>query len=239
MGIPFPCHMVNKMKKTRTTKEHIKAISAVGLFCAIAYVCCVLFHFKAGFLTFDLKDAVMTVGAMIFGPIYGVAMAVIVAIIEGLTISSTGVYGFIMNVLSSVTFVGIASLIYMVRRTMRGAVAGIITASVSMVAVMIAANILITPFYMNVPRGEVIALIPTLLLPFNLTKAIFNSAVVFIIYKPIITAMRNAGFIVSEVKREASANRRPNYSVMIIAAIVGIVALLFFFLKLNGSFTFG
>ena len=71
------------------------------------------------------------------------------------------------------------------------------------------------------------------------TKAIFNSAVVFIIYKPIITAMRNAGFIVSEVKREASANRRPNYSVMIIAAIVGIVALLFFFLKLNGSFTFG
>ena len=72
-----------------------------------------------------------------------------------------------------------------------------------------------------------------------LYKAIFNSAVVFIIYKPIITAMRNAGFIVSEVKREASANRRPNYSVMIIAAIVGIVALLFFFLKLNGSFTFG
>ena len=139
------------MKRTITKHEHIKALSAVGLFCALAYVCCVLFHFKAGFLTFDLKDAVMTVGAMIFGPVYGVAMALIVAIIEGITISSTGVYGFIMNVLSSVTFVGIASVVYKLRRTMSGAVIGIAAASLSTVAVMMAANVLITPFYMNGP----------------------------------------------------------------------------------------
>ncbi len=227
------------MKKTLSRHEHIKALSAVGLFCALAYVCCVLFHFKASFLTFDLKDAVMTVGAMIFGPVYGIAMAVVVAIIEGITISSTGIYGFIMNVLSSVTFVGIASLVYKLRRTMSGAVVGISIASVSTVAVMMAANIFITPFYMNVPRGEVIALIPTLLLPFNLTKVIFNSAVVFIIYKPIITAMRHAGFIVTEVRAEASAGGKPRVSVMLIAFIVAAIALVFFFLKLGGSFSLG
>ena len=227
------------MKRTITKHEHIKALSAVGLFCALAYVCCVLFHFKAGFLTFDLKDAVMTVGAMIFGPVYGVAMALIVAIIEGITISSTGVYGFIMNVLSSVTFVGIASVVYKLRRTMSGAVIGIAAASLSTVAVMMAANVLITPFYMNVPRGDVIALIPTLLLPFNLTKVIFNSAVVFIIYKPIITAMRHAGFLVTESRAEYSEYKRPNLAVMIIAICVEALTLLFFFLKLNGSFTFG
>ena len=227
------------MRKTITKHEHIKALSAVGLFCALAYVCCVLFHFKAGFLTFDLKDAVMTVGAMIFGPVYGVAMALIVAIIEGITISSTGVYGFIMNVLSSVTFVGIASVVYKLRRTMSGAVIGIITASLSTVAVMMAANVLITPFYMNVPRGEVIALIPTLLLPFNLTKVIFNSAVVFIIYKPIITAMRHAGFIVTEVRSEQSVGAKPRISVMLIASAVAVATLLFFFLKLNGSVSVG
>jgi riboflavin transporter FmnP len=227
------------MKNNFTKQKHIKALSAVGLFCALAYVCCVLFHFKAAFLTFDLKDAVMAVGAMIFGPVYGVAMALIVAIIEGITISSTGVYGFIMNVLSSITFVGIASIIYKLRRTMSGAVIGIIAASLSMVAVMMAANVLITPFYMNVPRGEVIALIPTLLLPFNLTKAIFNSAVVFIIYKPIITAMRHAGFVVTEARTERSEYKRPNIAVTIIAICVAAATLLFFFLKLNGSFTFG
>ena len=227
------------MKNNFTKQKHIKALSAVGLFCALAYVCCVLFHFKAAFLTFDLKDAVMAVGAMIFGPVYGVAMALIVAIIEGITISSTGVYGFIMNVLSSITFVGIASLIYKLRRTMSGAVIGIIAASLSMVAVMMAANVLITPFYMNVPRGEVIALIPTLLLPFNLTKAIFNSAVVFIIYKPIITAMRHAGFVVTEARTERSAYKRPNIAVTIIAICVAVATLLFFFLKLNGSFSIG
>ncbi len=227
------------MKNNFTKQKHIKALSAVGLFCALAYVCCVLFHFKAAFLTFDLKDAVMAVGAMIFGPVYGVAMALIVAIIEGITISSTGVYGFIMNVLSSITFVGIASLIYKLRRTMSGAVIGIIAASLSMVAVMMAANVLITPFYMNVPRGEVIALIPTLLLPFNLTKAIFNSAVVFIIYKPIITAMRHAGFVVTETRTERSEYKRPNIAVTIIAICVAVATLLFFFLNLNGSFSIG
>ena len=181
----------------------------------------------------------MTVGAMIFGPVYGVAMALIVAIIEGITISSTGVYGFIMNVLSSVTFVGIASVVYKLRRTMSGAVIGIAAASLSTVAVMMAANVLITPFYMNVPRGDVIALIPTLLLPFNLTKVIFNSAVVFIIYKPIITAMRHAGFLVTESRAEYSEYKRPNLAVMLIAICVAALTLLFFFLKLNGSFTFG
>ena len=44
----------------------------------------------------------MTVGAMLFGPVYGLAMSVIVGLIEFVTISSTGVYGLIMNVLAMV-----------------------------------------------------------------------------------------------------------------------------------------
>lgn len=235
--------MKNTSNSSSTTK-HIRTLSAVGLFCALAYVCCVIFHFKASFLTFDIKDAVMSIGAMIFGPIYGVAMAFIVALIEGITVSSTGIYGFIMNVLSSVTFVGISSFVYNRRRTFTGALIGMISASVMTVLIMMLANLLITPFYMNVSRADVAALIPTLLLPFNTTKVIFNSAVVFLLYKPIITAMRHAGFMSFVHDRTHTRNNSSPRTVLSIvvtavAALVAVVALIYFFMELGGSINVG
>lgn len=229
-----------KSTSNRINKDHIKTVTAVGLFSALAYVCCVLFHFKAGFLSFDLKDAVMAVGAMIFGPIYGVAMAIIVAIIESLTISTTEFYGFIMNVLSSCTFVGVAGLIYSRHRTIKLAVVGITAASLTTVAVMMLANYLITPLYMQVSRSDVVSLIPTLLLPFNLTKTVFNSAVVFIIYKPIVTAMRTSGFLVSnDGVNSVKKNGKLSLTVSVIAISIAAAALIFFFVKLGGSFSVG
>ena len=55
-----------KSNKTRTffSNEKARALAAVGVFTALAYICCVLFHFKVSFLSFDLKDAVMAIGAI-------------------------------------------------------------------------------------------------------------------------------------------------------------------------------
>ena len=52
-------------KRTSYKSSNIRTITAIGLFSAIAFVLCLVFHFKAAFLTFDLKDSVMTVGAML------------------------------------------------------------------------------------------------------------------------------------------------------------------------------
>ena len=234
------------MSNSSKNIKRIRTLVAVGVFSALAYVCCVLFHFKAAFLTFDLKDAVMTVGAMFFGPMYGSAMSLIVAIIEALTISDTGPYGFIMNVLSSCTFVCIGSLVYCKRRTLTGAISGLVCASVAMVIVMLGANMLITPYYMNVARSEVAALIPTLLLPFNATKAIFNSSIVFLLYKPVSTAIRSAGFMpVGSDKgmikaSEKGSRRNIKQIIMIILALaIAVVSMLYFFRELGGKFIFG
>lgn len=228
-------HSLNK-------SNHVRKLTAVGLFCALAYVCCVVFHFKASFLTFDLKDAVMSVGAMIFGPVYALVMAFIVTFIEAVTISSTGIYGFIMNFLSSSVFVGVGSLIYTKKRTIGGAVLGVSIASAFTVGVMMLANLLITPFYMNVPRADVAAMIPTLLLPFNITKVIFNSAVVFIIYKPIITAMRASGFLsaagIEKSREESKPRRKMSIVITITAFLAAAAALVYFYLYLNGSVSF-
>lgn len=220
-------------------RNHIKKLTAVGLFSAIAYVCCVMFHFKAGFLTFDLKDAVMTVCGMIFGPVYGISCALIVALIEAVTISDTAVYGFIMNMLSSCTFIGVSSIIYSRRRTIPMAVISMTAASLATVAVMMVANLFITPYYMGVDRAAVGAMIPTLLLPFNATKAVFNSSVVFILYKPVVTAIRSAGFFKVNDNGSVKIKAKRTIPVTLIALAIAVATLVFFFVYLKGSFDFG
>ncbi len=225
------------MSQSKSKSTDIRTLVAVGVFAALAFVCCVLFHFKAAFLSFDLKDAVMTIGAMLFGPLYGFAMALIVCIIESLTISTTEVYGFIMNILSSTVFVCVGSLVYTRKRTMTGALLGIVLSVISMVGVMVAANLLITPYYMGVSRSEVVALIPVLILPFNITKAVVNASLVFLLYKPMSTALKHAGFRINSMQTGAP-DKRKSLAVTIIAAAFCILACLYFFLCLGGKFTF-
>ena len=57
--------------KSYSNKNKIKNMTFIGLFCAMAFVCVVLLNFKVNFLTFDLKDAVMTICGMFFGPLAG------------------------------------------------------------------------------------------------------------------------------------------------------------------------
>lgn len=221
---------------------------AIGVFTALAYVCCVVFHFKVSFLSFDLKDAVMTVAAMLFGPMYGLGMVVAVSLIEFVTISGTGVYGLIMNVISSTTFVCVGSAIYSHRRNFSGALIGAAASVVATVAVMMGANMLITPYYMHVSVDKVAAMLPTLLLPFNLTKALFNASLVFIIYKPIGAAIHAAGFTSFSREKNAgagiisgdvNANRMRGVLTTAIAAVIAAATLVFFFVTLGGSFEIG
>ena len=234
------------MNAQTKSREKLKTIVACGVFAAFAYICCVLFHFRVSFLSFELKDAVMAVGAMSLGPVAGAAMVAIVCLVELVTISSTGVYGLVMNLLSSMTYVCIGSAIYHRHRTMRGAVVGTIAASVATVAVMIAANCVITPAYMHVQTAEVLAMIPTVLLPFNVTKTVFNSAVVFLLYKPVTNALVSAGFLqkrasagMENASTEAMAKVKSRRSIFVpvISAVLMIVCLLYFFLVLDGNFT--
>lgn len=234
------------MSTTTYRSTRTRTIVAIGVFAAFAYVCTFIFHFKAGFLSFDLKDAVMTVAAMLFGPIYGLAMSLIVSTIESLTIGSTGVYGFLMDILSSCTFICIASFVYSRMRNMIGALLGMLLSIVCMTAVMIGANLIITPFYMGVTASDVAAMIPTLLLPFNLTKALFNACLVFLLYKPVSRALRLAGFTTLNAQKTSGTaeliteKKNTKFSSLIVttaAVLIGILSLLYFFFVLQGSFS--
>ena len=52
-----------------------------------------------------------------------------------------------------------------------------------MIAVLIPANLIITPLFLGIPTEAVLAMIPTIILPFNLLKVALNTVIVFILYK--------------------------------------------------------
>lgn len=175
-------------------KVNVQKIVGIAMFAALAFVVSLVFRFPVMFLTFDAKDAIITLAGFIFGPLSAVVTSLLAATIE-LTISDTGIYGFIMNFASSATFSFTASLIYKYKRTFLGSMIAFYSATVVLTLVMVGLNICITPFYMGAPREVVIDLIPTVLFPFNLAKALMNSAIAMLLYKPVITALRRAKLI--------------------------------------------
>ena len=214
-------------------KNSIKKLTVISLLMAMAYLCTFMFKFKVGFLTFDFKDAFLSIIAFLYGPLYAVISAVIVAFFELISISETGIYGFLMNSISSVAFAATCGIIYRYKHNFSGAVLGSIVAVFVMTIVMAFANLFITPYYMNVSRSDVAQLIPTLLLPFNFIKGCVNAGILWIIYKPITTVFKKAGLI-----KSSSATNKTKFGIMTIISIVVItICVLLIYFWLNGSFS--
>ncbi len=207
-------------------------LGVMAMFVAISYVAVCIFHIKVSFLTFDIKDALIAVAGMLYGPLSAITISVTVALIEMFTISETQLYGLIMNILSSVAFTATASLIYKYKRNLFGAVLGLVSGVMTVTAVMMAFNLLVTPFYMGVTIGEVAKLIPTLLLPFNFIKSLMNASLVMMIYKPIVTALRRAGAIKGAKAGTESYkfDRRSVFVTLISIFIMAASLVIFFFI---------
>ncbi len=224
--------------------EKIKKIVMIAMFSAIAFVTtvvCGYFPKVAGFLSLEVKDSVIVLCSLILGPVSGLAIAIIVPIIESFTISVTGWYGLIMNVLSSATFVLVTGMIYKYKRTFYGAIAGLLAGIFSVTAVMILANLFITPLYLryvlSVPAtmNTVVEMIPTILLPFNFIKATLNAALVLLFYKPISTALKKMGVLESTgsnvVKNTNAKYRSALVTAISLVIIVVSFVIIFFVLK--------
>jgi ECF transporter S component (folate family) len=228
------------MKSTTNNSQKVKRLTIIALFCAMSFIVSLIFPIKVMFLTLDFKDTISTICGMFFGPISGLFCAVIVPFIEFLY-SDTGVYGLIMNLLSSITFVGVSTLIYKYRKTIWGAVAGLVTAACTTVAVMLVANLFITPYYMGVTQEAVIELIPKVIFPFNLVKTILNAGIAMLIYKPISKVLKRMGVAkaLSTSKDGANINIQPNKTrslvVTLVSAIIVIIAFIVLFFVLGGK----
>lgn len=168
-----------------------RKLTAIGMLCALAYAAA-----AAGrvplilFLKYDPKDVVIAAGGLLFGPLAALSIAVAVSFAEMLTVSETGGWGLLMNVLSSCCFACTAAYVHQKRRTLRGAAAGLLCGWGCMVLVMPLWNYLIAPIYMGLPREAVAALLLPAFLPFNLIKGGLNAALSLVLYRILVPALR-------------------------------------------------
>ena len=220
---------MSNIRSRAESVQKIKKLVVLAVFCALAYVAMIVTAWiKVMFLTFDAKDTVITVAGLLFGPVASLVISFTVAFIEFITVGDTGVYGFIMNFLSSAVFSVTCAMIYKYKKNMKGAVIGLVSASLAMTAFMLLFNLFITPLYMGVAVGEVAKMIPTLFLPFNLTKGILNAALVLVIYKPVSTALKSAKLLprnsldVPDDGLTAGERRKKNLLFSLVVTFIGL-----------------
>ena len=230
------------MKQQSKMTERIKKLTVIGMFAALAYVLHFI-HIPVGFLNLDFKDVVMAVAGMYFGPIAGLTLSILVPLLEFPT-GSTGVYGLLMNIVSSSAFVGTASLIYRFKKTLSGAIISLCSAVLAMTAIMMLANLWITPYYMGVQIEAVAAMIPTTLLPFNAIKAILNAALTLCLYKPMTVLLRKNGFGKQGSAQSNTENmdpsllRRRTVLVAVVGGMIAVIALCIIFFVMGGTIAF-
>ena len=219
-------------------KIEIKKIAVSAIVVALAFVVTmVTAQFKVQFLSLDLKDAVLSVISLLFGPYYGFLSVIAVSLLEFITISSTGWYGLVMNIISSGTFALVVGFIYRYKRSFSGAIIAAVSTVFSVTAVMLLANIFITPFYlelMGAPRSMALEMLPTVLLPFNLCKATLNSALMLLIYKPFTTALKKCGLVESSNNVKYRFNiKSALLTVISLTLIIAVITYMVLMLKLG------
>lgn len=209
----------------------VRRLTTMGVLCAMAWAVAAIIRIPivpaASFLKFDVKDVILGIGALIYGPVPGLLMSVVVSLIEMLTVSESGIIGFLMNVFASAAFICTASLIYKRHRNMKGAVVGLGLGVVLMTVVMLLWNFIITPFYMGVAREVVQAMLIPAILPFNLLKGCINAALILLLYKPVVSAMDKRNLTPSRNTQAESRSSKIGTIALAVFILVSCVLLIY------------
>ena len=175
----------NYIKKSKiSTVMLAKLAMMIAISCVLVLLIRIPFP-PAPFLVYDPADIPIYIATFAFGPVAGLIVTIIVSLIQAFALGGDGVYGFIMHVASTGMFAIVAGLIYSKHKTKKRAIIAIIAGIIVMTLAMCVANYYVTSAFMGVPRKVVLAMLPTIVIPFNLLKGGINGFVTFLIYKRI------------------------------------------------------
>lgn len=172
-----------------TSQNKTLKLAKMGMLVAISVVLVYLVHFPifpaAAFLEYDPADIPIFIGTFAFGPMAGLLLVIVTAVIQGTTVSAvSGIYGIIMHILATGSFVLVAGNLYKGKKNKKEAVIALVAGVITMTVVMVIANLIITPYFMGCPVSVVKDLM-VFIVGFNLIKAGVNSVITFFLYKRI------------------------------------------------------
>ncbi len=162
----------------------------------------------APFLKYDPADVPILIGTLVYGPVAGLILTVVVSFIQSFMLhGSGGIIGFIMHVIATGAMVLVAGSLYTwIKRsaetklasdstienaiyckkkpsTMTWAAVSLAAGTIAMTVAMMGMNLVLTPIFMGTPVDAVIKLMLPAIVPFNLIKAGLNSVAAFLVYK--------------------------------------------------------
>ncbi len=204
------------------SQERTKKMVTLAMLTALSYVVMYVGRIPIVlFLKYDPKDVIIAIASFIYGPMSGVGISVVVSLIEMFTVSNTGGWGLLMNILSTCAFIVPAAVLYRKKRTIRRAVEGLVIGVILMTAVMLLWNYLITPIYMKAPREEIVGMLLPIFAPFNLLKGGLNTALTLLLYQPVSVGLRRAKLLPpSDAVIDPAAKRRLSLGVTLLSLVL-------------------
>lgn len=159
--------------------NQINKLALTGLFVAISYIAVAIFEIPllpgAEFLKYDAKDVFFVLAACLLNPIYSLLMCFAVPFLQLITISKSGIIGFIMNFLACLSFVMPVSIMVQKKRSLRNLVIGLLIGIVSLNITMQLWNYIFTPLFIpSMTRAKMLPFMLKFVLPFNLLKGAIN-----------------------------------------------------------------
>lgn len=173
-------------------------LTKLGIMAAVSIVLLMIVRLPfppAPFLVYDPADIPIYITAFAFGPIEGLLVTFVVCVIQAFMLGGDLFYGFIMHFVATGIVAVIIGMMYKKNKTRKTAIIALVTGVIVTTLVMCVMNLLVTPHYMGAPVEAVMAMIPTVIIPFNLLKAGLNSLVTFLVYKRISVLLRRESVI--------------------------------------------
>lgn len=177
-------------------KKNTEFIAKLAVMTAVSLVLLLIVRIPfppAPFLVYDPADVPIYITAFAFGPAAGLAVTFAVCFLQAFALGGDGLYGFLMHFVATGVVVLIIGMLYKRMKTKKMAMISLIIGVVLTTVIMCLMNLLVTPAYMGAPVSAVVAMIPTVIIPFNLLKAGLNSILTFLLYKRISVLLHNEG----------------------------------------------
>jgi len=210
-----------------------KKLTALAMLSAIAFIMSALIRVPVVlFLRYDPKDIIITIAGFVYGPMAAFLVTLVVAFVQMFTISQTGPWGFLMNVIASASFCCTAAYIYKIKPNTKGVIIGLAAAFFVSTAIMMLWNYTIVPMYMpGVTREAVAPLLLTAFLPFNLISNGLNAAFTVLLFKHVKKILQTANLLPPLIERDEYA--RINIG-LILAAVFVALSCIMWVLSLRG-----
>ena len=174
---------------TPEKKINVRWLTTMGMLAAIGIVLVAFIEVPlfpaAPFLKYDPADIPILIGTMLYGPLSGVILTIIVSFVQSFMIhGSGGPIGFVMHVIATGAMTIVLGNIFMrSKKTRVNAAVALTFGALAMTIAMIGMNLVLTPIFMNTPIDAVLKILVPVIIPFNLIKAGINSVVTFVLYR--------------------------------------------------------